>query len=123
MLEILQSIGISDVLQLFTYLILIGAGIAFIIQNRAKIFNDKYSILIEMTKIGVNAAEQLGNSRKWSSEQKFNYVFNLVSEQLRRMGFRLTKVEIEALIEDAVFQLTGIKKNLKTILEEFLDGR
>lgn len=115
-MTILTFFGVSSLLELATYLILIIGGIIFILNNKTSIFKGKYETLVEIAKVAVGAAEQLSIKNNWTGPEKFKYVYDILLKYSKGM----TEDEITALIEDAVYRLTGTKKTLDEFLQNHL---
>ena len=74
----------------------------FIPWLRAKAGEARAANLMKWARIGVQAAEQLYQSKQNSGKDKYAYV----EQFLARHGFKLEAAEVEQAIESAVFELT-----------------
>jgi len=102
-------------------LVLVILGLLFLVLGRLLLTRvvprlsarTELSLLQDLARMAVAAAEAMGHRRGWSGEEKYRLAEQVVREALARAGVEVTEEEVRAAIEQAVMELKSFGYELK----------
>lgn len=98
--------------------VLLPVLVGFIVQFIRRRFNhDEIALGMQIARIVVDAAEQVGNAAGYSPREKFLRALYDAKQFSERVGLRLTEQQWTALIEAAVLALQKAQTDLSTPAE------